>query len=137
MRSSLALLALAGSVLLPTAASAAGLTDRVISNYFAAFDREDYTRVLDATMGQARRVTASLVDELQREQARHHIRLDIATRKIEIDRPCIGPIRVRFDIDVFACFAFFRKKVKTIHGEAMFSVDDAGRIVDISGDLGA
>jgi hypothetical protein len=115
----------------------AGMIQRQsVSDYFAALNRQDFTTVLRKTSGQARALTAGLIDELRQQAAKHGIHLDLATRSVHIDATPEGPVRVRFDIDVFTRFAWVRKVVRTIRGQATFSVDAAGQIVNISGDLG-
>jgi hypothetical protein len=107
-----------------------------VSDYFAALNRQDFTTVLRKTSGQARALTAGMIDKLRQQAVKHGIHLDLATRSVKIDPTPSGPVRVRFDIDVFTRFAWMRKVVRTIRGQATFCVDDEGQIVNISGDLG-
>jgi len=109
---------------------------QVIEAYFAALDRENYPEALRYTVGQAHALTSDLVGELHRRSADRHVRVELATRRVAIAPPIEGAIQVSFDIDVLGRWAFFRKVVRSIHGQASFVVDDYGRIVSIAGDLG-
>lgn len=113
-----------------------------VRGYFAALDRQDFTSALALTDQQALASTSHMVDDLRRQAAKNHARVEVKVRKLAVAAPVPGDARglavpVQFHIDVVGHKWCFHKVARVLEGNARFIIDpqDRGRIVAIEGKL--
>lgn len=113
-----------------------------VRGYFAALDRQDFTAAIAATSGPAQSRTSHMVDDLKKQAAQHHARVEVKVKRLDVSAPQQAdargvPVPVSFHIDVVGHKFCFHKVARTLDGQAKFFVDPAGsgRIVAIEGKL--
>lgn len=139
---SLGALALGLSAATPAADAAPGPTEAV-RTYFAALDRQDFTRAIALTDGDAQARTSRMVSTLQKEAAQHHARVEVKVTRLAVQAPGapeLGrgvPVPVQFHIDVIGHKWMFNKVARVLEGQAQFYVNPqhTDRIIAIEGNL--
>lgn len=113
-----------------------------VRGYFAALDRQDFTGALALTDRQAQASTWHMVDDLRRQAAKNHARVEVKVRKLAVAATQTGDARglavpVQFHIDVVGHKWCFHKVARVLEGNARFIIDpqDRGRIIAIEGKL--
>lgn len=114
-----------------------------VRGYFAALNRQDFRSALALTNGAALSSTSHMVDDLKRQAAKNHARVEVKVTRADVSAPqqqeARGvPVPVAFHIDVVGHKWCFHKVARQLEGQARFFVDPAGsgRIVAIEGQLG-
>jgi hypothetical protein len=120
----------------------AGATDAV-TGYFEALDRQDFSRALAYTDGDAKGRTSRMVEKLKSEAAQNNARVEVKVKRLDVSSPGVAepgrgvPVPVAFRIDVVGHKWCFSKVARKLDGEARFYLDPAhpDRIVAIEGSL--
>ena len=129
-------------VVAPAGAHAGGPSD-VVRCYFQALDRQDFSRALAYTDGDAKGRTWRMVEKLRSEAAAHHARVEVKVKRLDVrTASAVEPGRgvavpVAFHIDVVGHKWCFSKIARQLDGEARFYFDPErpDRIVAIEGRL--
>jgi hypothetical protein len=111
--------------------------------YFQALDRQDFSKALALTDGDAQAQTSHMVSTLKSEAAAAHARVEVQVKKVDVRElgaaePGRGvPVAVQFHIDVVGKKWCFAKVARRLQGQAKFWVDPAraAKIVAIDGNL--
>ena len=126
----------------PLAASAESQPTDAVRGYFQALDRQDFSRAIAFTDGDAQARTTRMVDTLKSEAAAHNARVEVKVKSVDVRTPGAPdargvPVSVAFKIDVVGHKYCFSKVARKLDGEARFYVDPArpDRIVAIEGRL--
>jgi hypothetical protein len=122
---------------------AAAEPNDAVHAYFAALDRQDFSRALAYTDGDAKGRTWRMVEKLRSEAAAHHARVELKVKRLDVRdagaaEPGRGvPIPVAFHIDIVGHRWCFSKIARQLDGEARFYLDPErpDRIVAIEGRL--
>src|SRR4051794_7204909 len=76
-----------------------------VKGYFAALDRQDFSRALALTGGSAQARTSRMVQTLQQQAAEQHARVEVKVRSLAVRSPGVAepgrgvPVPVSFRID--------------------------------------
>lgn len=113
-----------------------------VRGYFAALDRQDFTTAIAMTNGTAQSSTSQMVEDLKRQAAKNHARVEVKVKRLDVSvaqqAEARGvPVPVSFHIDVVGHKFCFHKVARQLDGQARFFVDPSGsgRIVAIEGKL--
>ena len=113
-----------------------------VRGYFAALDRQDFTTAIAMTNGTAQSSTSQMVDDLKRQAAKNHARVEVKVKRLDVSAAMQPeargvPVPVAFHIDVVGHKFCFHKVARQLDGQARFFVDPAGsgRIVAIEGKI--
>jgi hypothetical protein len=113
-----------------------------VRGYFAALNRQDFTTAIAMTNGTAQSSTSQMVEDLRRQAAKNHARVEVKVTKVEVSPPMEAeargvPVPVAFHIDVVGHKFCFHKVARKLDGRARFFVDPSGsgRIVAIEGKI--
>jgi hypothetical protein len=113
-----------------------------VRGYFAALDRQDFTSAIAMTNGTAQSSTSHMVEDLKKQAAKNHARVEVKVKRLDVSKPLQAeargvPVPVAFHIDVVGHKFCFHKVARQLDGQARFFVDPAGsgRIVAIEGSL--
>jgi hypothetical protein len=113
-----------------------------VRGYFAALDRQDFNSAIAMTNGPAQSSTSHMVEDLKRQAAKNHARVEVKVKRLDVSTAQQAeargvPVPVSFHIDVVGHKFCFHKVARQLDGHARFFVDPAGsgRIVAIEGKL--
>jgi hypothetical protein len=114
-----------------------------VRGYFQALDRQDFSRAIALTDGDAQARTNSMVSQLRSEAKAHNARVEVKVTRVDVQSPGAAepgrgvPVPVNFHIDVVGHKLCFKKVARKLDGTARFWIDAArpDRIVAIEGDL--
>jgi hypothetical protein len=144
MRSSLfALVALPLLFVSPASRAASPDPTSPVRCYFAALDRQDFSKAIALTDGNAHARTSSMVSTLKSEAARNHARVEVKVTRLAVRAPGAAlpgrgvPVPVKFHIDLIGHKWCFAKVARVLEGDVQFYVDPdrPDRILDIQGNL--
>ena len=95
------------------------------------------------TNGTAQSSTSHMVEDLKKQAAKNHARVEVKVKRLDVSKPLQAeargvPVPVAFHIDVVGHKWCFHKVARQLDGQARFFVDPSGngRIVAIEGKLG-